>query len=186
MRLLLHICCAPCSTYSSMLLREKGFEVIGFFYNPNIYPSEELIIRRDEAERYFKDNNMEFISDIADVDLWYKLTEKLKDRKEGDIRCNVCFAMRLDRTAREAKRLGIEYFTTTLTISPMKSSKKIFRIGNIIARKYNLRFLEEDFKKRDGFKKSCQLSRENNLYRQNYCGCEYSYFEMKNKHNVKR
>ncbi|MGC8928739.1 MAG: epoxyqueuosine reductase QueH [Myxococcota bacterium] len=179
MKVLLHICCAPCSTYSALHLIEKGYKVMGFFYNPNIYPASELIKREEETKRFFLKQNMEYLSDLCDVDLWYRLTEKLKDRKEGDIRCNVCFALRLDRTAREAKRLGIEYFTTTLTIAPMKSSKKIFKIGNIIARKYGLKFLEEDFKKKDGFKKSCQISKEHNLYRQDYCGCEYSFLERR-------
>lgn len=177
MNILLHICCAPCSTYPVILLKEKGFNVIGFFYNPNIYPEGEQIKREEEARRFFSKMNVEYISDLSGVDEWYRLTDKLKDRKEGDIRCNVCFAMRLDRTAREARTRGIEYFTTTLTIAPMKSSRLIFRIGDIIGRKYNLIFYKEDFKKRDGFKISCQLSREHNLYRQNYCGCEYSYME---------
>jgi predicted adenine nucleotide alpha hydrolase (AANH) superfamily ATPase len=177
MKILLHICCAPCSTYPVELLVEKGYEVVGFFYNPNIYPGEELIKREEEARRFFELKGLPFFSDLSDVELWYRLTNKLKDRREGDIRCNVCFAMRLDRAAREARRLGIELFTTTLTVAPMKSSKKIFRIGNIIARKYGLTFLLEDFKKKDGFKKSCIISKEFNMYRQDYCGCEYSLME---------
>lgn len=180
MKVLLHICCGPCSTYSALYLSEKGYEVIGFFYNPNIYPPEELIKREEEARRFFEKQKLGYFSDLSDVELWYKLTHKLKDRKEGDIRCNVCFAMRLDKTAREAKRQSIDSFTTTLTIAPMKNSKKIFKIGNIIARKYNLKFIEEDFKKRDGFKRSCQLSKEHNMYRQDYCGCEYSFFQRRN------
>jgi len=174
MKILLHICCAPCSTYPASLLSEKGYEVYGFFYNPNIYPYEEIVKREEEARRFFEVKGIAYSSDLSDVDLWYRLTDKLKDRREGDIRCNVCFAMRLDRAAREAKRMGIRLFTTTLTIAPMKNSKKIFRIGNIIARKYGLEFLMEDFKKRDGFRKSCIISREHNMYRQDYCGCEYS------------
>ncbi len=179
MKILLHICCAPCSTHSALLLREMRYDVIGFFYNPNIYPYEELIKREAEARRFFGEINMDFISDISDVDRWYRLTYKLKDRREGDIRCNVCFAMRLDRTAREAKRLGIGIFTTTLTIAPMKNSKKIFKIGNIVAKKYSLKFLNIDFKKKDGYRHSCLISREHNLYRQDYCGCEYSFIERR-------
>ncbi len=177
MKILLHICCAPCATHSALLLKEKGYDVTGFFYNPNIFPPDELIKREKEARRFFSDINLKFVSDISDVNLWYKMTDKLKDRKEGGSRCNVCFAMRLDRCAREAKSLDIGYFTTTLTIAPMKDSKRIFRIGDMISGKYGLIFLKEDFKKKDGFRKSCELSREHNLYRQNYCGCEYSYKE---------
>ncbi|MCX7959560.1 MAG: epoxyqueuosine reductase QueH [Deltaproteobacteria bacterium] len=177
MKVLLHICCAPCSTYSALFLRENGYDVTGFFYNPNIYPREEIIKRESEAKRFFSEINLQFVSDISGVEDWYRMTEKLRDRREGDIRCNICFAVRLDRTAREALSRGIECFTTTLTIAPMKNSKKIFRIGNLISRKYSLRFLEVDFKKRDGFKKSCRMSEEYYLYRQNYCGCEYSYKE---------
>lgn len=181
MRILLHICCAPCLTFPALLLREKGFEVVGFFYNPNIYPLEELMRREEEAKRYSNEIGMEFYSDTSGVGEWYHMTEKLKDLREGDRRCNVCFAMRLDRTAREAKAVGIEVFTTTLTIAPMKSSKKIFRIGSIISRKYGLQFLNQDFKNGDGFKKSCEISREYNLYRQDYCGCEYSLYERRGR-----
>ncbi|MCX7944979.1 MAG: epoxyqueuosine reductase QueH [Deltaproteobacteria bacterium] len=177
MRILLHICCAPCSTYSVIYLREMGFDVVGFFYNPNIYPVDELFKRMREAESFFSKMNLDFIYDTSGVESWYKMTEKVKDRREGGIRCNICFAIRLDRTAREALNRNIEYFTTTLTISPKKSSKKIFKIGNIISKKYSVKFLEVDFKKRDGFRKSCIMSKEHNLYRQNYCGCEYSYKE---------
>lgn len=179
MKILLHICCAPCSTYPAVLLREQGYEVTGFFYNPNIYPISEMKKREEEAKRFFDEMSMKFVSDISEseISMWYRMTERLKDRREGDIRCNVCFAIRLNRSAKEAIKYGIEIFTTTLTIAPMKDSKRIFRIGRMVAKRYNLKFLEEDFKKRDGFKKSCQMSKEFGLYRQNYCGCEYSYKE---------
>lgn len=126
-------------------------------------------------EKLAKEAGCENIKDVPyDVKGWYTLCEPLKDEPERGKRCEVCFKMRLEKTAKHAKGLGIELFATTLTISPHKDTKLINRLGMEAAAKYGVKYYESDFKKKDGFKKSIELSHKHGLYRQNYCGCEYS------------
>jgi predicted adenine nucleotide alpha hydrolase (AANH) superfamily ATPase len=172
MRLLLHICCAPDATHPLQVL--KGYEVDGFFYNPNIYPREEYEKRLEEMRRLSRLWKLRLYEGEYDQEKWFSLTEEYKGEPEGGRRCEACFRMRLERTAQLAKERGYDLFGVTLTISPHKNSDMINEVGKEIGEKYDIPFLEVDFKKKDGFKKSVELSRELGLYRQNYCGCKYS------------
>jgi predicted adenine nucleotide alpha hydrolase (AANH) superfamily ATPase len=177
--ILLHVCCAPCSTVAVERLAGAGHAVTLFFFNPNIHPQGELEHRLAEARGLASKFGHELISPRADVAQWRRAVEPLAPRGEKSARCNVCFAIRLDATAREAAARGLDAFTTTLSTAPMKNSKTIFRIGRMLGRKHGVRFLEEDFKKRDGFHRSSVLCREHGLYRQDYCGCEWSLAERR-------
>ncbi len=171
--ILAHLCCAPDALYVVSLLQTE-YEVTGLFYNPNIHPEEEYRLRLAEARRVAGHLQFKLIEDIYDPETWFRLTEKFKSEPERGRRCNICFAMRLDRTARIAMENGIPLFTTIMSVSPWKNSVLLNRTGRMTARKYGLKFLEADFKKKDGFNRSVRLSREFGLYRQNYCGCLYS------------
>lgn len=168
-KLVLHICCAPCAVYPITAL-EGRFDLTLLFYGPNIHPEDEYKRRLDSA-RLLK---VPLVELEYDVDRWYALTNGFEKEPEGGKRCSICYRMRLVRTAAYAKENGYKYFTTTLTLSPHKPASVINPIGESIAKEYGLVFLAEDFKKKDGFKKACQLSKEYGLYRQRYCGCEYS------------
>jgi predicted adenine nucleotide alpha hydrolase (AANH) superfamily ATPase len=169
----LHVCCAPCGTYPITAL-QGGFEVELFFYNPNIHPEEEYKARLGEAERYADKIGVTLYKAPYEVDVWYRATSGLQNEPEGGDRCEVCYRMRLGKTAKFAAANNFEYFTTTLSISPHKNAAKINKLGEMIADMYTLKFYSADFKKNEGFKKSAQLSKEAGLYRQHYCGCEYS------------
>lgn len=171
--MLLHICCAPCAIYPLTVLLER-FNIILVFYGPNIHPQEEYI-RRLESARQMAGEIGTFLVELEyNPTHWYALVKGLENEPEGGHRCNLCYKMRLDRIAEFAKENGHKYFTTTLTLSPHKPARIINPTGEEIARKYGLIFLSEDFKKNNGFKKSCEMSKEYGLYRQKYCGCEYS------------
>ena len=172
-RLLLHVCCAPCSTYPITALKGK-FDLELFFYNPNIHPEEEYKARLDEAERYAAKIGLILYKSAYEADAWYRATSGLQDEPEGGDRCEICYRMRLGKTAKFAVANDFDYFATTLTISPHKDAKKINSLGAMIADMYMLKFHGADFKKKDGFKKSAQMSKEAGLYRQDYCGCQYS------------
>ncbi len=171
--MLLHVCCAPCCTYPVKALQD-GFEVELFFYNPNIHPEEEYRARLKEAGRYAEKTGLKFHEAPYETEAWFRATSGLEDKPEGGDRCEICYRMRLGKTARFAATNGFRYFTTTLTISPHKDAAKISKIGRLIADMYSIDFYAADFKKNDGFKKSTQMSKEAGLYRQNYCGCIYS------------
>lgn len=171
--ILAHLCCAPDALYVVGLLKAE-YEVIGLFYNPNIHPEEEYRLRLAEARKVAEHLQFRLIEDIYDPETWFRLTEKFKSEPEKGRRCHICFAWRLDRTARKALEAGVPLFTTIMSVSPWKNSAVLNRIGRMTARKYGLKFLEADFKKKDGFNRSVRLSREFGLYRQNYCGCLYS------------
>lgn len=171
--ILAHLCCAPDALYVVGLLQAE-YEVIGLFYNPNIHPEEEYRLRLAEARKVAEHLQFKLIEDIYDPETWFRLTEKFKSEPEKGRRCNICFAWRLERTARKALEAGLPLFTTIMSVSPWKNSAVLNRIGRMTARKYGLQFLEADFKKKDGFNRSVRLSREFGLYRQNYCGCLYS------------
>jgi len=171
--MLLHICCAPCSTHVIDTLK-ADYDLDGYFYNPNIHPESEYKLREKEIERYAGSNNMRLIHEEYDAERWFELTKGMDDLPEGDKRCEICFKMRLERTAKYANEHGYDIIATTLSISPHKNAQKINEVGSKIAEKHGIRFLEADFKKKGGFEKSIQLSKKFGLYRQSYCGCVYS------------
>ena len=173
-KIILHACCAPCASYPIQKLKEDGFEPVVFFYNPNIFPSSEYEIRRVELENYCKKNNIEYFDCDYEIKNFYEAIKGLESEPEKGKRCSICFNLRLDKTAQFAKSKEIKYFTTTLSVSPHKNSNQIFNEGKIIAQKYDIKFLEYNFKKQDGFKISRQIAKENNMYAQSYCGCEFS------------
>ena len=174
-RLLLHSCCAPCSTAVLTRLCE-GFDITVFFYNPNIDTRDEHDLRAKELETFVNDSGLALDTVIIpwEPKLFYEQVRGLEGEKEGGKRCEVCFGLRLDRTARYAAEHGYELFTTTLTISPMKSAPLLNRIGEEAAKRAGAVFLNSDFKKRGGYLLSTQLSREYGIYRQDYCGCVFS------------
>lgn len=171
--LLLHTCCAPCSTYVVELLRPE-FDVTAYFYNPNIHPYEEYQIRLGEMKRTCRRLGIDLVEGGYEVEEWFQRIKGLETEKEGGKRCTVCFYLRLDKTAAFARDYDYQYYATTLTISPYKDAKVINQIGKKLQEKYGINFYQADFKKKDGFKRSCQLSKEYGLYRQNYCGCIFS------------
>lgn len=172
-KLLLHSCCGPCSTTVITMLKEY-FDITVFYYNPNIEPREEYEKRKSEQIRLIKELNSEFVkfleSDYANEE-FRSVTKGLEEEKEGGARCSVCFKLRLEKTALKAKELDYEYFGTTLTVSPYKNSYTINEIGAMLEKNFGVKYLYSDFKKNDGYKKSIELSKKYNLYRQNYCGC---------------
>lgn len=175
--LLLHSCCAPCSSYVLEYL-SNYFKITVFYYNPNISPEEEYIKRKEEQKRFIKNlktkYKVEYIEDSYDNDKFLEISKGLEDDIEGGNRCFKCYNLRLEKTARLAKEKGFDYFGTTLTVSPYKNSSKLNEIGETLQDKYNVKYLFSDFKKKNGYKRSIELSREYNLYRQDYCGCEFS------------
>lgn len=172
-KLLLHACCAPCS--SACLERLKDyFSITVFFYNPNIEDGEYQK-RKKELIRFIEETGWALSIDCEhDTKSFYDAVKGLELCPEGGERCEKCFLLRLERTAQEAKRLGYDYFTTTLTISPLKDEQLINAIGYELEKRYLIKWLPSDFKKRNGYLESIKLSEEHSLYRQNYCGCIYS------------
>lgn len=175
--ILLHSCCAPCSSHVITFLKDY-FDITIIYYNPNIYPYEEYKKRKEEQIRLLNEikskNKLNIIDCDYDNNIYEKTIKGLEKEKEGGSRCYKCFWLRLDKTAQIAKENNYDYFSTTLTISPYKNSTVINEIGKELETIYNITWLYSDYKKKDGYKKSIQLSKEYNLYRQNYCGCIYS------------
>jgi len=175
--ILLHSCCAPCSSHVIDVL-SKHFNITILYYNPNIEPYEEYLKRKEEEIRFIKEYNNTNRLDIIDCDYdnekYHELVKGLEDCKEGGNRCFKCYRMRLEYTTIKAKELNYDYFGTTLTVSPYKNSQKLNEIGEELENKYNIKYLYSDFKKNNGYKHSIEMSKEYNLYRQNYCGCIYS------------
>ncbi|MDR3594258.1 epoxyqueuosine reductase QueH [Clostridium sp.] len=175
--LLLHSCCAPCSSYVLEYLSQY-FKITIFFYNPNIYPLEEYSRRVEEQKKFISElkvkNKIEFIEGKYDTESYYEIARGLEEEKEGGIRCFNCYELRLKEAAIMAKEKGFDYFTTTLSISPHKNAQKLNEIGKKISEEYDVRYLYSDFKKKEGYKRSIELSKEYNLYRQDYCGCVFS------------
>jgi predicted adenine nucleotide alpha hydrolase (AANH) superfamily ATPase len=171
--ILLHVCCGPCSTHVIDVLG-KDYDVTCFFYNPNIQPEEECLRRMETVREYTEKLGLEFIAGKYDSERWLQLTQALKNEKEGGMRCELCYGMRLEECARIASEKGYDFFATTLTVGPNKKAAVINRIGRELAEAYGLRFLKEDFKKKDGFRHSVEMSKSENMYRQDYCGCIYS------------
>lgn len=182
-RLYLHACCAPCSSYVLEYLSQY-FAITIFFYNPNISPSEEYEKRVEELCRLVSE--MDFVHPVK-VEMgeyrpqdFFAMAKGMEEEPEGGIRCFACYRMRMEEAARRAKEGGYDYFTTTLSISPLKNAAKINEIGEELADIYKVEHLPSDFKKKNGYKRSIELSRQYNLYRQDYCGCVFS---KKNKKN---
>lgn len=173
--LLLHACCAPCSSYCIEYLH-KYFDITLFFYNPNIFPAEEYAHRVNELKRLVTEMGLSIpvLEAENDTESFYTLAKGRENIREGGARCFDCYRLRLKKTAQLAKEKGFDYFTTTLSISPLKNSKKLREIGLELEGEYGVKNLPSDFKKKEGYKRSIELSKKYNLYRQNYCGCEYS------------
>lgn len=175
--LLLHSCCAPCSSYVILYLSQY-FKITVFFYNPNIMPDFEYKRRLEEQKRLLKmvttKNPIDFIEGEYEPNVFLTEIKGLENEPEGSDRCFRCYRMRLEQTAKYAKEYNYDYFTTTLTVSPYKKADKINEIGKYLSEKYNVKYLFSDFKKRNGYKQSIELSKQYNLYRQDYCGCAFS------------
>jgi len=172
-RLLLHTCCAPCSTHCVKELMDS-YDVVMLFYNPNIHPGGEYYQRYQEAQKVSKALGVPLVEGEYAPEEWLEMVKGLEHEPEGGKRCSVCFGLRLAESARYAKANGFDAFTTTMTISPHKDSDVINDIGESLAAKHGIEWVHSDFKKKDGFRKSVDMSREMKLYRQDYCGCFYS------------
>lgn len=168
-RILLHVCCAPCATWPVERLSREGFEAVLFFSNSNVHPEEEYTRRLDEARRLAGILGLELVEDVYDHEAWLDAVRGLEAEPERGKRCMKCFAYNLGRAALAMERLGLSRFTTTLTVSRHKSSRDVFAAARTMPG-----FLAVDFKKQDGYHQSVVLSRELKLYRQGYCGCEFS------------
>lgn len=178
-KLLLHACCGICS--SSVLERLiPYFDITVLYYNPNIYPEEEYIKRYETLKELItKSKSNVKIKEIGyESEKFDKIAQGLENEKEGGARCTKCFYLRLEETAKLAQKEDYDYFCTTLSVSPYKNSQKLNEIGKILENKYKINYLYSDFKKKEGYKRSNELSRKYELYRQNYCGCKYSLNEI--------
>lgn len=179
-RLLLHSCCAPCSSYVLEYLSQY-FKITDFFYNPNIDPESEYTKRIVELQRLIDrmpvKNPVSFLAGPYDSDKFYAMARGLEHVKEGGERCFKCYELRLREAAQVAAEGEYDYFTTTLSISPHKNAGKLNEIGNRLGKEYGVAYLPSDFKKKNGFKRSIELSAKYDLYRQNYCGCIFSKME---------
>jgi predicted adenine nucleotide alpha hydrolase (AANH) superfamily ATPase len=182
-RLLLHVCCAPCTTAPVERLRDE-YEIIAFFYNPNIYPREEYVRRLEEARRYCAEIGLPLIEGPFDPERWAELTAGLEGELEGGRRCRVCIEMRLRTAAMYAGEHGFDALATVLTVSPHKNAAMVEEIGGRAVAEEKVVFLARDFKKKDGFRRSIELSKLHELYRQDYCGCEPSLRERRGKNTA--
>lgn len=187
--LFLHCCCAPCSSYVLEYLSEY-FQMVLYFYNPNITDAAEYEKRKAELMRLVREGGYSGGIDIVDEDfdssLFFRMTRGLEEEPECGRRCFICYEMRLRKTAEMAVGKGADYFCTTLSISPHKQADKLMEMGEQLGDEYGIAYLPSDFKKNNGYKRSIELSREYGLYRQNYCGCVYSRQEAKQKKLVQR
>lgn len=176
-RLLLHSCCAPCSSYVLEYL-SRYFDITLFYYNPNISPASEYEERVKEQQRLIASMELsrpvQFLEGSYEPERFYEAVKGYEAEKEGGERCRLCFELRLSEAARAAKEGGFDYFTTTLSISPLKNAAWLNEIGSRIGEEQGVCWLFSDFKKRNGYRRSVELSRQYDLYRQNYCGCVFS------------
>ncbi|MCY6959167.1 epoxyqueuosine reductase QueH [Clostridium brassicae] len=180
--LILHSCCAPCSSYVLEYLSEF-FDITIFYYNPNIHPENEYRKRVQEQKEFIAQLptkiKINFIEEHYNTQEFFDIAKGLEEEREGGTRCFKCYELRLREAAKKAKKLNFDYFTTVLSISPHKNAEKINEIGEKLAKELDIKFLNSDFKKKNGYKRSIELSKEYNLYRQNYCGCVYSQRNLK-------
>ena len=176
-KLLLHSCCAPCSSYVLEYL-SPYFHIYDFYYNPNISPKREYEERKEELIRLIEEMELQervtFLEGTYEPEKFFEMAKGLEQLPEGQERCFRCYEMRLRESAKKAKEQGADYFATTLTISPLKNAQKLNEIGEAIAKEYGVAYLPSDFKKKNGYKRSVELSTQYDLYRQNYCGCIFS------------
>ena len=176
-KLLLHSCCAPCSSYVLEYLSQY-FEITVFYYNPNIYPESEYTKRIWEQQKLIDElpakHPISFMAGPYDKERFYEMASGLEHVKEGGARCMKCYELRLREAAKIAKNAGFDYFTTTLSISPLKKAVRLNEIGQRLGEEYEVEYLLSDFKKKNGYKRSIELSKIYGLYRQDYCGCEFS------------
>ena len=185
-KLLLHVCCAPCSSHCISVL-VPFFDITVFYYNPNISPFDEYQRRLEEEKRFLREAYpfVQIVDAEYDNQNFLTMAKGLEDLQEGGERCKKCYKMRLEKTAEFAKQNGFDFFTTTLTVSPYKHSATLNQIGEEVAKNFGTQYLVSDFKKQDGYKHSIELSKKYNLYRQDYCGCQFSknarekYLQMK-------
>lgn len=182
LKLLLHSCCAPCSSYVMLYLAEF-FDITILYYNPNIDKEEEYKKRAIEQKKVIDEMELDikFIEKPYNSKEFYQAIKGYEQEKEGGERCFLCYKLRMEKTAELSKKEGFDYFGTVLTISPLKNATKINEIGKELEKKYGANYLYSDFKKKEGYKKSVELSRKYNLYRQDYCGCSYSKIERNEK-----
>lgn len=173
--LLLHSCCGPCSSYVLEYLSQY-FHITVFYYNPNITELEEYQTRMNEQKRLIEQvyPNVDFLEGNYQPDAFFHISRGLEEEPEGGARCTKCYYLRMQETAMKAKEMGFDYFTTTLSISPYKDSMRLNQIGEALEKQYGVHYLYADFKKRNGYKRSIELSRQYHLYRQEYCGCIFS------------
>lgn len=184
--LLIHACCGPCSSYVLEYLN-KYFNITILYYNPNIYPDTEYVRRLNELKKFINsfDNKIEIIELEYLPDEFYSKTSGLENLGERSQRCYNCYELRLEVAAKYAIENNYDYFTTTLSISPYKNSDWINEIGSNLEKKYKIKYLYADFKKKNGYKRSIELSKKYGMYRQEYCGCIYSKIEKENKEILK-
>lgn len=179
-RLLLHSCCAPCSS-SVLEMLLPYFSITVYYYNPNIFPKEEYIKRADEqkefCKNFFSSYNINVICEEYDETEFLKIAKGLETEPECGKRCTLCYRLRLEKTAKYAKENGFDYFASTLSVSPLKDALRLNSIGESLSKEYGVKYLYNDFKKKNGYKRSCEISKEMNMYRQQWCGCKYSYYE---------
>jgi hypothetical protein len=179
-RLLLHSCCGPCSSYVLEYLSDY-FSITVFYYNPNIYPDEEYNMRVQEQKRFIREFPAKYPIDFVEGEFqkerFFQVTKGLEQVPEGGQRCEKCFRLRLTETAKLAKQMQMDYFTTTLSISPLKNAALLNEIGKELEDIYGVPYLFSDFKKKNGYQRSVELSKEYGMYRQDYCGCVFSYQE---------
>ena len=182
--LFLHACCAPCSSYVLEYL-SRYFRITVFYYNPNIYPAEEYRARVSELSRLISvlpaKNPIALLEGEYDPAVFYACAEGMEDLPEGGERCFACYRLRLAESAKLAKEKGFDFFASTLSLSPYKNAKKLNEIGRELSAQYCVSWLPNDFKKKNGYKRSIELSKEYDLYRQDYCGCVFSYQERHRK-----
>ena len=186
--LLLHSCCAPCSSYVLEYL-SRYFTITVLYYNPNISPAEEFYLRAEEQRRLINEmpqhHPISLIVGEYTPERFNEIAKGHEDDPEGGERCFACYRLRLAQAARAAVEGGFDYFTTTLSISPLKNAAKLNEIGKELSEQYDIAYLYSDFKKKEGYKRSCQLSAEYGLYRQDYCGCIYSKRDAALRNNKK-
>ena len=173
-KIVLNACCAICSAYPLSMLKDSGYDVIVYFYNPNIHPEEEYQKRLEAQHALCKHFDCKLVEGEYNPDEYYSFVKGFENEPERGLRCDKCFELRLQKTAEYAKSIGVDTFTTSIVISPHKNFSKISQIGEKIAKDMGINYLAIDFKKKDGFLKTNKISKALNLYRQNYCGCSFA------------
>lgn len=173
-KILLHACCGVCAAYPISLLQNSGYEVVVYFYNPNIYPQTEYEKRLEGVIKLCNHFGCELITGDYESEVYYSYIKGLEQEPEKGARCDKCFQLRLDKSAQKAQELGIKIFTTSMVISPYKNYEKLTTFGEIIASQYDLLYMGINFRKKDGFLKTNVIANSLKIYRQNYCGCEFA------------